>query len=67
MTFEENVKRLEEILKQMESGKLTLEEMNKVFLEACELSKNSYNMLNESKGKITVLRQEIEKLTEKHL
>ncbi len=67
MTFEENVKRLEEILKQMESGKPTLEEMNKMFLEACELSKTSYEMLNESKGKITVLRQEIEKLTEKPL
>ncbi len=67
MTFEENVKRLEEILKQMESGKLTLEEMNKVFSEACDISKKSYEMLSESKGKITVLRKEIEKLTEKPL
>lgn len=67
MTFEENVKRLEEILKQMESGKLTLDEMNKAFTEACTLSKKSYEMLSESKGKITVLRKEIEKLTEKPL
>ncbi len=67
MTFEENVKKLEEILKQMESGKLTLEEMNKSFEDACKISKESYEMLQKSKGKITVLTKEIEKLTEKPL
>ena len=67
MTFEQNVKRLEEILKQIESGKLSLDEVNKLFEEACMVSKQSYEMLEQSKGKITVLRSEIEKLTEKPL
>ena len=65
MTFEQNVKRLEEILEALESGKITLEESNKLFQEAVDLSKKSYEMLNESKGKITVLKAELEKFVEK--
>lgn len=64
MTFEENIKRLEEILKTIEQGKASLEEMNTLFAEAVEISKKSYDMLDKSKGKITVLRAELEKLTE---
>ena len=65
MTFEESVKRLEEILKTIESGKVELLEANKLFAEAVEISKMAYEMLNESKGKVSVLCAEIEKLTEK--
>ena len=65
MTFEQNVKRLEEILEALESGKITLEESNKLFQEAVDLSKKSYEMLNESKGKITILKAELEKFVEK--
>jgi len=65
MTFEQNVKRLEEILEALESGKISLDEANKLFQEAISLSKKSYEMLNESKGKITVLKKEIESFVEK--
>ena len=67
MTFEENTTRLEEILKKLEDGKITLDEANKLFTEALALSKQNYELLEKSKGQITVLNSELEKLTEKPL
>lgn len=67
MTFEENTTRLEEILKKLEDGKITLDEANKLFSEALALSKQNYELLEKSKGQITVLNSELEKLTEKPL
>lgn len=67
MTFEENTARLEEILKKLEDGKTTLDEANKLFSEALTLSKQNYELLEKSKGQITVLNSELEKLTEKPL
>lgn len=65
MTFEELVKRLEDIVFQLESGNVKIEEVNKLFNEGAEIAKKCYDILNESKGKITVLREEIGKLIEK--
>jgi len=65
MTFEEQVKRLEEILQVIEDGKAPLEEVNKLFSEGVELSKNCFDMLEKSKGKVTVLQSELQKMIEK--
>jgi len=65
MTFEEQVKRLEEILQVIENGKAPLEEVNKLFSEGVELSKNCFDMLEKSKGKVTVLQAELQKMIEK--
>ncbi len=67
MTFEELVKRLEEIVATLESGNVKLDEVNKLFSEGAEITKKCYEVLNESKGKITVLREELGKLVEKPL
>ena len=67
MTFEELVKRLEEIVATLESGDVKLDEVNKLFTEGAEITKKCYEVLNESKGKITVLREELGKLVEKPL
>ena len=67
MTFEELVKRLEDIVVQLESGNTKLEEVNKLFAEGAEITKKCYGMLNDSKGKVTVLREELGKLVEKPL
>ncbi len=67
MTFEELVKRLEDIVVQLESGNTKLEEVNKLFAEGAEITKKCYEMLNDSKGKVTVLREELGKLVEKPL
>ena len=65
MTFEESTKRLEEILNQLESGEVGFDEANKPFCEGAELSKKCFEMLEQSKGKITVLRKELEVFAEK--
>ena len=65
MTFEEKVKRLEEILEKIENGSVGLDEANKLFAEGVELSKSCFEMLEQSKGKVTVLRKELETFVEK--
>ncbi len=65
MTFEELVKRLEEIVEKLESGTAKLDEVNKLFSEGAEIAKKGYAVLNESKGKVTVLREELDNLVEK--
>lgn len=67
MTFEELVKRLEEIVEKLEGGTAKLDEVNKLFSEGAEIAKKCYEVLNESKGKVTVLRDELGKLVEKPL
>ena len=65
MTFEELTKKLEEIVAKLESGTLTLDEMSKLFSEGTEITKKCYAILNEKKGKVTVLREELNQLVEK--
>lgn len=65
MTFEEKVKKLEEIVNKIESGEVGLEEASKLFTEGVEISKSCFEMLEESKGKVTILKKELEKLSEK--
>ena len=67
MNFEENVKRLQEIVEKLESGETKLDEVNTLFAEGADLTKKCYELLNESKGKVTVLREELSKLIEKPL
>ncbi len=67
MNFEENVKRLQEIVEKLESGETKLDEVNMLFAEGADLTKKCYELLNESKGKVTVLREELNKLMEKPL
>ncbi len=65
MTFEELTKKLEEIVGRLESGTLSLDEMSKLFAEGTEITKKCYAILNEKKGKVTVLREELNQLVEK--
>ena len=67
MTFEELVKRLEEIVTKLESGNVKLDEVNKLFSEGADITKKCYEILNESKGQVTVLREELGKHVEKPL
>ena len=65
MTFEQQVKRLSEIVEILENNQPSLEEMNKLFTEGVELTKNCYKSLNETKGKITILQEELGQMLEK--
>ena len=65
MTFEEKTKRLEEIVKILEMDEPTLKQINELFTEGVELSKSCFEELNQTKGKVTILQQELTSLIEK--
>lgn len=56
--FEDAMQRLEEIVKNLESGDLPLEESLKVFAEGMELAKYCSKKLEEAEKKVTVLIEE---------
>jgi exodeoxyribonuclease VII small subunit len=55
MTFEKAMKKLEEIVQELEAGQLTLEESLKKFQEGVKLSKFCSSKLDETEKKITLL------------
>jgi exodeoxyribonuclease VII small subunit len=55
MTFEKAMKKLEEIVQELEAGELTLEESFKKFQEGVKLSKYCSSKLDETENKITLL------------
>lgn len=61
MTFEEANKRLEEVVKKLEQGNITLEEGTSLFEEGVLLAKRCFLMIDESKGKIVEVKNELEK------
>ena len=62
--FEEAIKRLEEIAKELESGELGLDESVNKFEEGMKLSKTCTKMLNEAEKKINILISKEEGITE---
>ncbi len=54
-TFEQAIKRLEEIVAQLEEGNLPLEESLKIYEEGVELTKFCSTKLNETEDKIKTL------------
>lgn len=64
MNFEETYAELESIVKKLESQKVSLEESLALFNKGIELSRKCLEFLNESKGKITLLTDELNNLTE---
>ncbi|MEW6259891.1 MAG: exodeoxyribonuclease VII small subunit [Thermodesulfobacteriota bacterium] len=58
MTFETALKQLEEIVAQLESGNLPLEEALKKFEEGTKLSKFCSQKLEETEKRITMLTQQ---------
>ena len=53
--FEDAIKKLEEIAKELESGELGLDESVSKFEEGMQLSKNCTKMLSEAEKKINLL------------
>lgn len=54
-SFEDSMHRLEEIVEQLDSGKLTLDESLKIFEEGIELSKFCSDKLNQAEKRIKTL------------
>ncbi|MBX9768845.1 MAG: exodeoxyribonuclease VII small subunit [Bdellovibrionales bacterium] len=55
MEFEKKMKRLEEIVDQMESGDLALEKSLSLFEEGVKLSKDCHVQLNDAEQKVRIL------------
>lgn len=64
MTFEEGTKRLEEIIKELDDEKVSLEKSISLFEEGVKVSKECMEILNGAKGKITVIKEEFDKIIE---
>ena len=58
MSFEESMKKLDEIATELESGDLSLDSAMSKFEEGIKLSKKCNNMLEEAEKKITILINE---------
>ena len=56
--FEESMKRLEEIVKNLESGELSLEDSLKIFEEGMTLVSTCSKKLDEAERKVTLLVKE---------
>ena len=55
INFEESMKQLEDIVQELESGELTLDDSMKKFEEWIQISKKCSNYLEEAEKKISIL------------
>ena len=63
-SFEENIESLENIVKELEEGKLNLDESVKKFEEGMKLSKTCNEMLETAEKKISILLEKDGKIEE---
>ena len=64
--FEEMMKKLEEISKELEVGKLSLDESVKKFEEGMEISKKCSEVLNQAEKRISILVEKDNNITEEN-
>lgn len=67
ITFEKANSQLEKLVKEMESGKLSLEESMKVYEEAFKLLAYCYEQLESYKGQIVDINTRIEAIKKEEL
>lgn len=67
MDFEKNIKNLENICERMEDENLPLNEGVKLYEEGMAIAKDCYLELNNIKGKVTIIKQDLEKFKEELL
>ncbi|MBQ9792618.1 MAG: exodeoxyribonuclease VII small subunit [Clostridia bacterium] len=63
MNFDEYNVRLQEIIKKLENNDVSVEEGTKLYEEGVEIAKKCYEMLKTNKGKVVILKEELEKLS----
>ncbi|MBE5745866.1 MAG: exodeoxyribonuclease VII small subunit [Clostridiales bacterium] len=62
MSYEENIKRLQEIVELLEGDNQSLDNNVKLYEEAVELIKNSYEEIKLGKGKIVKITDKLEEI-----
>ena len=65
--FEENLKELEEIIAKLESGNIGFDEASKQYEKGAELCKSLLKQFEEVKGKVTIIREELDGLIEEEM
>lgn len=66
LTFEDAMKRLQEIVNQLETGESPLEESIQLFEEGAKLSARCYSLLDKAEQRVTQLSQLPEQEEEDH-
>ena len=61
MNFDEYSQRLQEIIKKLEKNEVSIEEGTKLYEEGVTIAKKCYEILQENKGKVTILKDELDK------
>ena len=64
MEFEESINKLQDIASKLENPNLSMDEGLKLYEEGISLATNCYKQLNEVKGKITILKQDLDNFIE---
>ena len=67
MSFEDKLKELQEIITIMEDPNLSMSDGVKYYEKGVVLAKECYEELNNVKGKINVIKQDLEKFREESL
>ncbi len=67
MNFEQQLKKLEEIVLKLESGECTFDEATSLFEEGKQIAKSCAKLLDDNKGKITELSTELDTIIEKDM
>lgn len=63
VNFEDANKKLQEIIAKLDGGSVSLDEATKLYEEGVTLAKDCYKQLENAKGKIVDLKEELEKHT----
>ena len=64
MDINQIIEELEKIIARLESGECGLEESAKLYEKGTELSKLLSKQIDETKGKITIIKQQLDKIIE---
>ncbi|MCI5714208.1 MAG: exodeoxyribonuclease VII small subunit [Firmicutes bacterium] len=64
MNIDEKIKKLQEIADKLDKNEVTFEESLKLFEEGNQIAKELYTELNNTKGKVTILKQDLDKFRE---
>ncbi len=67
MEFEQLLKQLEQIVAKLDNRDTTLDEGIRLFENGIKISKQCLSALNEAKGKIVLLKKEMDSITETDL
>ena len=67
MKLEEGFLKLDSIARKLEAGEVSLDESLELFNESVEITKKCLKILEEGKGKLVVIKKELDKLVEEDL